>query len=243
MAKQTDPQTCALFNTPTNKPIVKKLEDAGMKVFKIPPPKTEPLPIGEGDLDVIRNLEALDWLVFFDVFSVDHFLAILEQNGFDPFELDRVRVCALGEATADRLRLFQVHSDLIPTSYRPVDVLSGFLEYAQTEDLGGLKILFLRGNGGKTELEVEFKKKGADLIEMPLYRFLKAEEGITNLTALLAGGAIDEFIFSAPEDMVRLRWLIPEESFAELLGEVRFRASDNLMLQSINETGLKASLI
>src|ERR1051326_4167518 len=59
----------------------------------------------------IENLYGYDWLIFTSVNGVDFFMRRLSALGRDVSELDELRVCAIGEATAVRLREAQVHVD------------------------------------------------------------------------------------------------------------------------------------
>src|SRR5438874_9147369 len=52
----------------------------------------------------LENLYGYDWLVFTSVNGVDFFLRRLAALGHDVSELDELRVCAIGAATAERLR-------------------------------------------------------------------------------------------------------------------------------------------
>src|SRR5436305_14304453 len=61
--------------------------------------------------EAIENLFGYDWIVFTSVNGVEHFLRRLEAAGKDTGELDDVRVCAIGEATSERLVAAHVHVD------------------------------------------------------------------------------------------------------------------------------------
>src|ERR671917_18476 len=53
--------------------------------------------------EALENLYGYDWLVFTSANGVEHFLRRLRAAGRDVSELDELRVCAIGEATAERL--------------------------------------------------------------------------------------------------------------------------------------------
>ncbi len=57
------------------------------------------------------------------------------------------------------------------------------------------------------------EKANAELIEMAVYRAkISDKSDTTKLKTLLKGGAIDEFIFSAPEDLIALHQYFPDEN-------------------------------
>src|SRR5712691_704798 len=53
--------------------------------------------------EAIDHLYGYDWAVFTSVNGVDHFLRRLGERRHEPGELDDLRICAIGEATAERL--------------------------------------------------------------------------------------------------------------------------------------------
>src|ERR671938_443320 len=57
----------------------------------------------------IENLYGYDWLIFTSANAVDFFLRRLAALDHDVGELDELRVCAVGTATAERLTDAHVH--------------------------------------------------------------------------------------------------------------------------------------
>src|SRR5919197_6593161 len=68
--------------------------------------------------EAIENLFGYDWLVFTSANAVEHFLRRLEALGREVGELDSLRVCAVGEATSERLVAAHVHVDVVPQKYQ-----------------------------------------------------------------------------------------------------------------------------
>ena len=93
------------------------LESYGARVISCPAIEiVEPESYAPLD-EAIENLYGYDWLIFTSVNGVDYFLRRMEAQGLDVSRLDDLLVCAIGEATADRLRLRQVHVDLVPEQF------------------------------------------------------------------------------------------------------------------------------
>ena len=59
--------------------------------------------------EAIDHLYGYDWIIFTSTNGVDYFLKRLEFKGISISELDDIRVCAIGEATAAKLRDAHVH--------------------------------------------------------------------------------------------------------------------------------------
>src|SRR5215204_6493614 len=107
-----------------------ELEAYGARVVACPTIEIVP-PVSYAQLDeAVDNLFGYDWLVLTSPNAVEHFLARLSAVGKDVSELDGLRVCAIGEATAERLVSAHVHVDLVPERARAegvFDALETFL--------------------------------------------------------------------------------------------------------------------
>src|SRR5829696_4138829 len=100
------------------------LEAYGARVVACPTIEIVP-PASYARLDeAVDNLFGYDWLLLTSPNAVQHFLARLGAAGKDVSELDSLRVCAIGEATADRLVSAHVHVDLVPEKARAEGVFA-----------------------------------------------------------------------------------------------------------------------
>src|ERR687893_578577 len=68
--------------------------------------------------EAIENLFGYDWLVLTSVNGVEHFMRRLAAAGKDASELDELRVCAVGDATAVRLSGARAHVDVVPDRFQ-----------------------------------------------------------------------------------------------------------------------------
>ena len=83
-------------------------------------------------------------------------------------------------------------------------------------------------------------KAGAKVSKLPIYRIRLTEEAkIGKLKALLKGGAIDEFIFSAPTDFIALKYIFEAEPLARIFSEIKVSAVDGATLQIVREHDIK----
>ena len=65
--------------------------------------------------------------------GVDYFLRRLETLAHQIDELDELRICAIGEATAERLTAAMIHVDLVPEEFKAEGVFEALQRY-----LGGV---------------------------------------------------------------------------------------------------------
>ncbi len=233
-------KTYALFSNPTNRKIVAALEKEGTKVFQFPPLETEKMVLDEKSIAGIKNLNLFDWIIFPDVLTVDYFLQILEENEIDSFEMDSAQVCAFGEAVADRLRFVQLHADVIPTSVEAANVFLALSDYIGKDKLCNLKFLLPKATSPEYEIKEKLIGNGANVVELPIYqaKISRADE-IAKLKILLKGGAIDEFIFSSPTDLIALKLYFNSNRISAILSEINVSTVDKAMFQTSKEHDLK----
>lgn len=234
-------KTFALFSNPINKKIVAELEKNNAKVFRFPMPEIKKLAPDETSIGVLKNLDAIDWIIFPDVLTVDFFLETLQANEIDLFEMDSVQVCALGEAVADRLRFVQLHADVIPTSLDAANVFIALSDFIGKGELSNLRFLLPKEVSREYEIKEKLVRCGANVVELPIYQAMISRDWeIAKLKVLLQSGAIDEFIISSPIDLVALEIYFNRESTAETLSKLNISAVDKLVFQTLREHELKA---
>lgn len=242
MTNSTGQKTYALFQTPNNKKIISEFINKDVNYFVFPPLETHKTTVNREIIALLKNIIQFDWLIFTDVHAVDYFLEILADNELDFFELDAVRVCAFGEIVADRLRFAQIHADLIPNEINSEIIFSAIGFYVGVKHLKNLKMLLIKedtADFGIVNLLIEAQ---AEMIEVPIYTAKTSDKSaITKLKTLLKGGAIDEFIFSAPEDLIALYHYFPNENELKTIFEdVKASAIDANIFQNLRENGIKA---
>ncbi len=235
----TDTKSYGIFSNAANRKIIKNLEDLGAKVFLFPVIETEAIESPE-NLDFIKeNLSQIEWLIFPDVFAVDYFLEILNKCEIDLFELDEKRVLTFGEAVADRLRFSQTHSDIISNSINSDDIFRAFQEFIQTETLVNLKCLMPMFKGFDSDFVRKLKNSGAEVFELELFAVkFSIENQTAKLKALLTGGAIDEFIFTAPEDVFFLTQMLFPASINDILTDMKCFGTNEITMQTLHESGI-----
>lgn len=229
-------KTYALFLNPANRKIISELEMIGAKTILFPMVETRPVK-NAGTENLAAFLKDFDWLIFTDIYTVEFFLQKLEQEKFDFFELDEIRVCAYGESVADRLRFAQLHADIIPNSIKTPDVLQTIKDYFISDDeLRKTRFLILKEKSAPVELSKKLVALSAEVLEIPVYEIIAEKEAeIAKFKSLLVGGAIDKFIFTSPFDIINLAHLFPTENLEDVLAETELHAADNVTIQSIEE--------
>ncbi len=210
-----------LFENDTNKRLIGQLKkrQANLRLF---PDITAIAPAVKPDFD----LSASDWIVFPDLYSVDFFLA----NITEKFKLDELTVCALGDSISDRLRFSQVHADIIPSDRQTSTVLSSLIAYGS---LSGLRLLIPTRLGETPAVSGLLRENGANVQLLPVYEIADIQNA-PRFRTLLRNGAVDEFIFTSPQDVFSFAWFI-EPALAQL----RAAATDEITFNTLREFGLE----
>jgi len=93
-----------------------ELEQYGAQVIACPTIEIQRLDDYERLDEAISHLYGYDWLILTSVNAANYFFKRLTERGLDASSLDELKVCAIGEATAERLGELHVHVDLIQTN-------------------------------------------------------------------------------------------------------------------------------
>ena len=242
MPENDDPKTYALFDTPRNKKLISELEKAGSVVVI---PAAEITKIEAATFDVsVDEINNFDWIIFADVYAAEFFLEFLRENDFDAFELDKLHVCALGELVADRLRFAQIHTDVIPAVNTKENIVESIGNYIYEEsEFAGKRFLLLREASAQYEFVNALKKRHAQVQEAAIYgaEYALSHE-LPKIKALVKGGAIDEMIFTAPEDFSQCQFLFRSENIAEVLRDAKLFAADEPTRRAFGENQISAAL-
>ena len=243
MPENADPKTYAVFDTPRNKKLIEELEQSGGSVVVIPAAEITKIEAAAFDVSV-DEIQLFDWIVFSDVYAAEFFLEFLRENDFDAFELDNLSVCALGDAVADRLRFEQIHTDVIPAVNSPANIVESIGNYIYDEsEFAGKRFLLLREASAQFEFVAALEKKNAEVREAAIYRAAHTStHELPKIKALVKGGAIDEMIFTAPEDFLQWRFVFRHENIAEVLRDAKLFAADDATRRALNENQVSAAL-
>ena len=222
-----------------------ELEQLGAKVVLFPTIEIAP-PESYADLDAaIRNLSNYDWLILTSANAAEHFLRRLEANNLETAELDYLRVCAIGEATAERLRLAQVHVDLLPTESRAEGVFAALTDYlGGKNELRNLRFLLPRSAIGREYLPAKLRETGAVVTDVTAYQTVLPQNAETGkIKALLQGGAIDCLTFTSPSTFKNFVQLLGGKNLRQMLSGVAIACLGETTANVISESGFKVEII
>lgn len=194
--------------------------------------------------EAIANLYGYDWLIFTSTNGVEHFLRRLAAHGHDTSELDELRVCAIGEATAERLRQASVHVDLIPDQFKAEGVFAALEQYmGGSERLRGQNFLIPRAAVARDYLPRALEAAGARADTVAAYRTVQphsAERG--RVEAMLKGGAVDCITFTSSSTVNNFAQMFDATDLSELLKGVAVACIGDITAATAALYGLRTTI-
>ena len=219
------------------------LKKLGADVFLFPTIEIAP-PESYADLDeAISNFADYDWLVFTSVNGVEHFLSRLGALNLEIADLDLLRVCAVGEATAERLRLAQIHLDIIPADSSAEGVFEELRNYVG-DDFADLRFLLPRSEIAREILPQKLIEAGAIVRNPVAYRTVLPEfTDVSRLKSLLLVGSIDCVTFTSPSTFKNFAQIFGNSDLSILLKGVKIACIGETTARAIRESNLTVHII
>jgi uroporphyrinogen III methyltransferase / synthase len=193
----------------------------------------------------IENLYGYDWLIFASANAVDFFLRRLAALQHDISELDDLRVCAVGTATAERLTDAHVHVDVIPEEFKAEGVFAALEKF-----LGGraqfdrLNFLIPRAAIARDVLPAALTEAGARVDAVAAYRTVAPQTTErAKVEALLVGGAVDCITFTSSSTVKNFAQLFDTNDLRALLSGVRVACIGDITAHTAADYGLATDIL
>jgi len=194
--------------------------------------------------DAIDHLYGYDWLIFTSVNGVDYFLRRLRSLKHQIDELDRLRVCAIGEATAGQLLANHIHIDVVPQEFKAEGIFAALEQYVGgREALTGLNFLIPRAAVARDYLPKALEAAGARVDVVTAYRTVQPV-GVdrVHVSAMLAGGAADCIAFTSSSTVRNLAQLFDTNDLSEVLSGVVVACIGDVTATTAQEYGLRTDV-
>jgi uroporphyrinogen III methyltransferase / synthase len=244
MAKPLDGRTVVVTRAASQAgEFVAELETYGAKVIVCPTIEiAEPESYERLD-EAIDHLYGYDWLIFTSANAIDFFLRRLATRGVKIDELDEIKVCAIGHASADKLRDARVHVDVIPAQAKAEGVFAALSEFVGGhEQLRGLNILIPRAAVGRDYLPKSLEAAGARVDVVTAYRTVIPENlDRGRLSAMLAGSA-DCIAFTSSSTVKNLALLFDTHDLSKVLGGLNVACIGDVTAATAAEYGLQVDI-
>lgn len=218
---------------------VRALESYGAQVLSCPTIEIREPDSYERLDEAIDHLYGYDWLIFTSTNAVDFFLRRLAHQDRSASDLDELKVCAIGAATAERLRAAQVHVDLIPVLSRAEGVFAALSEFVGGVDqLKNLNVLLPRAAVARDHLPKALEEAGARVDIVTSYQTaVPADLDRGRLGAMLAGSA-DCIAFTSSSTVRNLAQLFDTHDLSTILQGLTIACIGDVTAATAEEYGL-----
>ena len=216
------------------------LESYGAKVFVCPTIEIREPESYERLDEALDHLYGYDWLIFTSANGVGFFMQRLTNRGLKVEDLDEIRVCAIGQSTAEKLHEAHTHVDVVPSHSTAEGVFAVLSEFVGGEDhLRGLNILLPRAAVGRDQLPKALEQAGARLDVVPAYQTVLPENfDRGRLRAMLAGSG-DCIAFTSPSTIKNLAKLFDTHDLGNALPGVVIACLGPVTAATAVEYGLR----
>jgi uroporphyrinogen III methyltransferase/synthase len=222
---------------------VSELEQYGASVIVCPTIEISELESYQRLDEAIDHLYGYDWLIFTSVNGVDHFFRRLEATGHEAGEIDDLKVCAIGEASAERLRDLHVHVDVIPEEFKAEGVFAALERFVGGQEaLQGINVLIPRASVARDYLPKALEQAGARVDVVPAYRTsLPANLDRGRIAALLSGSA-DCIAFTSSSTVRNLAQMFDTDDLSNALAGVVIACIGDITAKTAADHGLQVSI-
>jgi uroporphyrinogen III methyltransferase/synthase len=222
---------------------ISALQELGANVLSCPTIEIKPPESYERLDEAIDHLYGYDWIIFTSTNAVDFFLRRLSVLNHATSDLDDLRVCAIGEATAEKLREAHVHVDVVPAHAKAEGVFSALSDFTGGADnLMGLNFLLPRAALARDLLPRALEGAGARVDIVTTYRTVipdDLERG--RLSAMLAGSA-DCIAFTSSSTVRNLALLFDTHDLSKILAGLAVACIGNITAATAAEYGLTVDI-
>jgi uroporphyrinogen III methyltransferase/synthase len=193
--------------------------------------------------EAIDHLFGYDWLVFTSVNGVDYFLRRLQTAGHDVSKLDELKVCAIGDATAEKLRVAHIHVDVVPNEFKAEGVFDALVQYlGGTEALDGLNFLIPRAAVARDFLPKALAGAGARVDVVAAYRSVLPDNVDRGRIAAMLTGSADCIAFTSSSTVKNLAQLFDTQDLSEVLAGITVACIGDITAQTATEHGLQTEI-
>jgi uroporphyrinogen III methyltransferase/synthase len=203
-------------------------------IQSLPPHSWEPL---DRALAAIR---AYDWLIFTSVTGVQAFFTRFEAHEGQLIDLQRLKVCAIGPATANALRARGLNVDVMPSEYRAEAVVESLC----TLPIAGKRLLLPRAALARDVLPRALDACGAHVDVVETYRTVLPSESLApDMRRPIVQGAIDIVTFTSSSTVTNFVTLLGEADLPELLRAVGIACIGPITADTVRSYGVTPTIV
>jgi uroporphyrinogen III methyltransferase/synthase len=190
--------------------------------------------------EALDHLYGYDWIIFTSTNGVDYFLRRLTDRGQQIADLDEIKVCAIGQRTADKLHDAHVHVDLVPSQSTAEGVFAALSEFV--DHLSGLNILIPRAATGREVLPDALQNAGARVDIVTTYQTVLPDNIDRGKLAAMLAGSGDCIAFTSPSTIKNLARLFDTHDLGKTLPGMVVACIGSVTATAAAEYGLRVDI-
>jgi len=191
--------------------------------------------------EALDHLYGYDWLIFTSANGVEYFTKRLLARGLKLEDLDDIRVCAIGQRTAEKLHDAHVHVDLVPQLSTAEGVFAALNEFSGG-NLRGLNILLPRAAVGREVLPKALEQTGARVDVVTTYQTVLPENFDRGRFSAMLTGSGDCIAFTSPSTIKNLAKLFDTHDLGNVLPGVVIACLGSVTSTAAAEYGLNVDI-
>ena len=193
--------------------------------------------------EALDHLYGYDWLIFTSTNGVEFFLKRLTTRNQQIADLDEIKVCAIGQRTADKLHDAHVHVDLVPSQSTAEGVFTALSEFlGGDEHFHGLNILLPRAAVGRDVLPNALQKAGARVDVVTTYQTVVPDNIDRGKLAAMLAGSGDCIAFTSPSTIKNLAKLFDTHDLGKTLPNIAVACIGSVTAEAATEYGLHVDI-
>ncbi|HIA03089.1 MAG TPA: uroporphyrinogen-III C-methyltransferase [Myxococcales bacterium] len=219
--------------------LVEALREVGAGVITLPsiafaPPSNSELL--DNGVDELSEGERFDWVLFTSTNAVQKFFQALETRNMDLRVFGQSRIACIGPSTANSLKQYGIHADLIPEDHRAEGLLKALPE---ANAIRGKRFLFPRAEVARDIIPDRLRAGGGIVDLVPVYRTLRPKVTVDSAKHHLQ--LADTVTFTSPSAVNNLVAMLGEDG-AEILATKTLAAIGPITSKALQSLGLKVQI-
>lgn len=222
--------------------LVERLSMLGADPIQAPLIRVEPPTDSKPLLAAAAIAHEFDWIVFASANAAQSFMLAVRETGGDTRSLKGPRLCAVGTATAEKLRQYGIKVDAIPGEFRAEGVVAAILAAGP---VAGQRILIPRADIGREVLTEQLRQAGALVTDVVAYRTVLDDaprEHDPDVYRLLLDGRIDVVTFASPSAVRSFVKIYGAEPAADLLKNTVVAVIGPVTAEAAKQAGIPVTI-
>jgi len=182
------------------------IEQSGGISVRFPTLDIVPRDAAEEIKNTLANLDSFHWVIFISANAVN--FALKANSGKIP-RTKFVRFAAVGQSTAQAMKMAGLPVDLVPENGYNSEALLAMPQLQQVEKQ---RFLIVRGEGGREQLATTLRSRGAEVNYLEVYKRIIPHIDSSPIVELLAQHSLDVITVTSAEALQNLSLMLGEKN-------------------------------